>query len=254
MSSPSTESRRQAETELFTRLHSADISPQEADAVRSELVEMHLPLVQHIAKRYAERGEPLDDIVQAGSLGLVQAVDRFDPNHGAAFSSFAVPTIVGAIRKHFRDATWSVKVPRRVQELRGRIDTAHDALAQELGRSPTVAEIAARAEVDSQDVLDSMELSHARAPESLTPQGDDAGPSLGDSIGGEDPEISGIEDSHTVQRLLATLPERDRQIVTMRFFDGASQTQIADQLGISQMHVSRLLSRSLKQLRAELVD
>jgi len=252
MPSSTSRARQAEELELFERLRSPDVPDEQARSIRDELIEMHLPLVKHIATRYAERGEPLDDVLQAGNLGLVQAVDRYDPSRGVAFSSFAVPTIVGAIRKHFRDATWSVKVPRRVQELRGRIDKAHDGLAQELQRSPTVAEIAARAEVDAQDVLDSFELSRARSMESLQRDPDGTSPAIAEYIGDEDPKMAGVEDAQTIQRLLATLPARDRRIVTRRFFDGASQSQIAEELGISQMHVSRLLSKSLATLREKI--
>ncbi|MEC8405556.1 MAG: sigma-70 family RNA polymerase sigma factor, partial [Actinomycetota bacterium] len=163
-----------AERELFERLHDADASDAERSAVRDELIETHMPLVHHLARRYADRGEPIEDVTQVATIGLIQAIDKFDPERGSAFSTYAVPTILGAIRRHFRDATWSVKVPRRVQELRGKIDAAHDALAQELGRSPTVAEIAARAHVDPADVLDSLELSRARstAPIDATADGE----------------------------------------------------------------------------------
>jgi len=249
----SAEARRKAEDALFRQLTDPATPNEQRALIRDELVEMHLPLVRHIASRYADRGEPMDDLVQAGSLGLVQAVDRFDPSRGAAFASFAVPTIVGAIRRHFRDSTWTVKVPRRVQELRGRIDAAHDALAQELGRSPTVAEVAARAEVDEQDVLDSLEMSHARNTRSLSLENDDDTP-LAERLGDIDTALSGVDDQETVRAMLATLPERERAIVTMRFFDGMSQSQIAERVGISQMHVSRLLTRSLARLRSELSD
>jgi len=249
----STEARRKAEDALFAQLTDPHTPDEQRALIRDELVEMHLPLVRHIASRYADRGEPMDDLVQAGSLGLVQAVDRFDPSRGVAFASFAVPTIVGAIRRYFRDSTWTVKVPRRVQESRGRIDAAHDALAQELGRSPTVAEIAERADIDEQDVLDSLELSHARNTRSLTPEDDDDTP-LADRLGDVDAALSGVDDQETVRAMLATLPERERAIVTMRFLDGMSQSQIAERVGISQMHVSRLLTRSLARLRSELSD
>ncbi|HEY7824840.1 MAG TPA: SigB/SigF/SigG family RNA polymerase sigma factor [Acidimicrobiia bacterium] len=252
MTSVPAKARRQAEDALFARLRDPAASDAERAMVRDELIEMHLPLVRHVARRYADRGEPMDDVVQAGSLGLVQAVDRFDPDRGIAFASFAVPTIIGAIRRHFRDSTWTIKVPRKAQELRGRIDSAHDALAQELGRSPTVAEIATRAEVDAQDVLDSMEISHARTLRTLEAQGDDEVP-LAERIGNTDSAITDIEDQETVQRMLATLPAREREIVALRFFTGLSQSQIAERVGLSQMHVSRLLSRSLQQLRTQLV-
>lgn len=238
------------EDELFARLRAPECTDTERSAIRDELTQRHLPLVRHIARRYADRGEPMDDIVQAGSIGLLRAIDRFDPEREVAFSTYAVPTITGSIRQHFRDATWSLKVPRRVQELRGRIDAAHDHLAQELGRSPTVAEIAAKADVDPQDVLDSLELSHARQTQSLTADNPEDTP-LADRIGDEDAALAEVDNSETVRSLMSTLPERERDIVQMRFFDGATQTQIAEHLGISQMHVSRLLTKSLARLRTE---
>ncbi len=251
MTSSTAQARQQAEFELFERLRAEETSDAERSMIRDELVEMHLPLVRHIARRYADRGEPMDDVVQAGSLGLISAVDRFDPSKGAGFTTYAVPTITGAIRRHFRDTTWALKVPRRAQEMRGRIDQAHDALAQDLGRSPTVAEIAERAEVDAQDVLDSMEISHARSTRTLTPQTPDEVP-LADRIGDIDANLGQVEDREATQALLAVLPEREREIVTLRFFDGLSQSQIAERVGVSQMHVSRLLQRSLQRLRGEL--
>lgn len=251
MTSSSAQARQQAEFELFERLRAEQTSDAERSMIRDELVEMHLPLVRHIARRYADRGEPMDDVVQAGSLGLISAVDRFDPSKGAAFTTYAVPTITGAIRRHFRDTTWALKVPRRAQEMRGRIDQAHDALAQELGRSPTVAEIAERAGVDAQDVLDSLEISHARSTQSLTAQSPEEVP-LADRIGDIDAHLGQVEDREATQALLAVLPEREREIVTLRFFDGLSQSQIAERVGVSQMHVSRLLHKSLQRLRGEL--
>ena len=243
--------RRALEDALFAELHDACTSDVRRSAIRDELVAMHMPLVKHIARRYADRGEPMDDLVQAGSVGLIKAVDRFEPQRGVAFSSFAVPTIVGAIRRYFRDATWTVKVPRHLQEMRGRIDTAHDHLAQELGRSPTVAEIAQRAELQAQDVLDALELGHLRETTPLDSGASD-GP-VSDRLGGRDAAFDRVEDSATVERLLTTLPERERTMVEMRFFDGLSQSQIAERMGISQMHVSRLLAQSLTRLRDEVV-
>ena len=242
--------RRAIEDDLFARLLDPDTDEASRRQIRDELVQMHLPLVRHIARRYADRGEPLDDVVQVGTVGLIQAVDRYQPDHGTAFSSFAVPTILGAIRRHFRDATWSVKVPRRVQELRGRIDAAHDELAQTLGRSPTVAEIAERAGVEVDDVLDSLELSRVREMTSLDGRTEDEEPLI-ERLGDIDAALNEVEDKQTVERLLATLPDRERTIMTMRFYQGRSQSQIADALGMSQMHVSRLLARSLAQLRTE---
>ena len=245
--------RREVEDALFAKFHSPDTDEASREQLRGELVAMHLPLVRHIAQRYADRGEPFDDVVQAGTIGLIHAVDRYEPDRGSAFSTYAVPTIIGSIRRHFRDSTWSMKVPRRLQELRGRIDSAHDQLVQELGRSPTVAEIATRADLDPQDVLDALELAHARELAPLdTPTSE--GASIADRFGDVDASLSAVEDRATVERLMNTLPEREREIVTMRFFDGMSQSQIADQVGVSQMHVSRLLAQSLNRLRSEVLS
>jgi RNA polymerase sigma-B factor len=240
-----------AERELFERLHDADASDAEQAGVRDELIETHMPLVHHLARRYADRGEPMEDVTQVATIGLIQAIDKFDPDRGSAFSTYAVPTILGAIRRHFRDATWSVKVPRRVQELRGKIDAAHDALAQELGRSPTVAEIAARADVDPADVLDSLELSRARSAAPIDATSDGEVP-LADTLGDLDASLTDIENAETIKRLLTTLSEDERTVVTLRFFDGLTQTQIAERVGVSQMQVSRILTRSLEKLRAGL--
>lgn len=240
-----------AERELFERLHDADASDAEQAGVRDEFIETHMPLVHHLARRYADRGEPIEDVTQVATIGLIQAIDKFDPDRGSAFSTYAVPTILGAIRRHFRDATWSVKVPRRVQELRGKIDAAHDALAQELGRSPTVAEIAARADVDPADVLDSLELSRARSAAPIDATSDGEVP-LADTLGDLDASLTDIENAETIKRLLTTLSEDERTVVTLRFFDGLTQTQIAERVGVSQMQVSRILTRSLEKLRAGL--
>ena len=244
--------RRATEDALFARLRDPNTAEDSRRAIRSELVEMHTPLVRHIARRYADRGEPFDDVVQAGNIGLINAVDRFEPDRGLAFSTYAVPTIVGAIRRYFRDSTWSVKVPRRLQEMRGRIDSSSDRLAQEFGRSPTIAEIAAHAGIDAQDVLDSLELGRVRETTSIDATATGEAP-LADRLGFDDASLAGVEDEETVRRLLNTLPERERDIVVMRFFDGMSQSQIAEHVGLSQMHVSRLLTQSLTRLRSEVL-
>ncbi|MGA1145724.1 MAG: SigB/SigF/SigG family RNA polymerase sigma factor [Candidatus Nanopelagicales bacterium] len=244
--------RRETEDALFARLRDPNTDEASRRAIRSELVEMHTPLVRHIARRYADRGEPFDDVVQAGNIGLINAVDRFEPDRGLAFSTYAVPTIIGAIRRYFRDSTWSVKVPRRLQEMRGRIDSSSDRLTQEFGRAPTIAEIAAHAGVDAQDVLDSLELGRVResTPIDATATGETP---LADRLGVDDASLAGVEDEETVRRLLNTLPARERAIVVMRFFDGMSQSQIAEHVGLSQMHVSRLLAQSLTRLRSEVL-
>jgi RNA polymerase sigma-B factor len=243
--------RRRVENALFARLHDPEVTPEQRRNVRSELVEMHQPLVHHIARRYADRGEPFDDVFQVGNLGLISAIDRFEPERGVAFSSFAVPTIIGAIRRHFRDATWALKVPRRVQESRSKINAAFEVLAQELGRSPTVAEVAHRCDLDEHDVLDSLELSRARETTPIdTPLSE--GSSIADRIGDTDQALGQVEDKETVRRLLESLPKYDRDVVVMRFFDGMSQTEIAEAAGVSQMQISRILSRSLARLRGQI--
>jgi RNA polymerase sigma-B factor len=244
--------RRETEDALFARLRDPNTDEASRRAIRSELVEMHTPLVRHIARRYADRGEPFDDVVQAGNIGLINAVDRFEPDRGLAFSTYAVPTIIGAIRRYFRDSTWSVKVPRRLQEMRGRIDSSSDRLTQEFGRAPTIAEIAAHAGVDAQDVLDSLELGRVRESTSIDATATGEAP-LADRLGFDDASLAGVEDEETVRRLLNTLPARERAIVIMRFFDGMSQSQIAEHVGLSQMHVSRLLAQSLTRLRSEVL-
>jgi RNA polymerase sigma-B factor len=244
--------RRETEDALFARLRDPNTDEASRRAIRSELVEMHTPLVRHIARRYADRGEPFDDVVQAGNIGLINAVDRFEPDRGLAFSTYAVPTIIGAIRRYFRDSTWSVKVPRRLQEMRGRIDSSSDRLTQEFGRAPAIAEIAAHAGVDAQDVLDSLELGRVRESTSIDATATGEAP-LADRLGVDDASLAGVEDEETVRRLLNTLPARERAIVVMRFFDGMSQSQIAEHVGLSQMHVSRLLAQSLTRLRSEVL-
>ncbi|MGA0209238.1 MAG: SigB/SigF/SigG family RNA polymerase sigma factor [Candidatus Nanopelagicales bacterium] len=244
--------RRETEDALFARLRDPNTDEASRRAIRSELVEMHTPLARHIARRYADRGEPVDDVVQAGNIGLINAVDRFEPDRGLAFSTYAVPTIIGAIRRYFRDSTWSVKVPRRLQEMRGRIDSSSDRLTQEFGRAPTIAEIAAHAGVDAQDVLDSLELGRVRESTSIDATATGEAP-LADRLGVDDASLAGVEDEETVRRLLNTLPARERAIVVMRFFDGMSQSQIAEHVGLSQMHVSRLLAQSLTRLRSEVL-
>lgn len=216
-------------------------------AAREELVRLHLGLVRHCALRYRERGEPLEDLVQVGSVGLLLAIDRFDLDREVAFSSFAIPTIVGEIRRHFRDRTWSVRVPRGLQELARSVGTARESLTGELGRSPTAAEVAERLGVEEEDVLEAIEASYAYRTDPFDPDPDS------DAHGEVDAALAGVEDRETVAPLLAALPARERQIVILRFFEELSQRQIAERMGISQMHVSRLLARSLGHMRSEML-
>jgi RNA polymerase sigma-B factor len=217
--------------------------------LRDELISEHLGLAIALARRFAGRGEAVDDLEQIATLGLLKAVERFEPERGLAFSTFATPTISGEIKRHFRDKSWSVRVPRALQELGLRLTATVADLTNDLGRSPTVNEIAERLEVSPEAVLEAMEANRAFATQSLDAQlpGDDR--TLGDTLGGDEPGMDQVEHEIVVNDLLATLPEREQTILRLRFFDGLTQTEIANRVGISQMHVSRLLSRSLDTLR-----
>jgi RNA polymerase sigma-B factor len=222
-------------------------------ALRDELVTAHLGLAEYLARRFSNRGEPLDDLVQVASLGLLKAVDRFDPDRGLEFSTYATPTIVGELKRHFRDKGWAVRVPRRVQELHLRLGSVVSQLSQELRRSPTIGEIARTARVSEEEVLEAIEAGHAYRFTSLdVPSGgDDENPTgLSAQLGQEDEELVGSEHRVTLSPLISQLPRREQMILHLRFFEGLTQSEIAGRLGISQMHVSRLLARSLSQLRA----
>jgi len=218
-------------------------------ALRDKVVEAHLPLVRHLARRYADRGEPLDDLVQVGTIGLLKAVDRFDPERGYAFASFAVPTVLGEIRRHFRDRGWMVRVPRRLQELSRTLTTARAALTQELGRAPTVDELAQRTGADPELVLEALDSAGSYATVPLDTEDDD-GPQTW--LAEDDTALEHVENREMLRPLLARLPSRERRILALRFVRGMSQSQIAAEVGISQMHVSRLLARTLTQLRSGL--
>jgi len=221
--------------------------------LRNALVEEHRGIAERLARQYADRGEPLDDLVQVATLGLLKAVERYDPERGIAFIGFASPTISGELKRHFRDKTWSVRVPRRAQELRMQLHAATDTLHQRLGRTPTLQELASHLEVSTDDVLAAMEAAAAyrATPMSAFATDDDRSP-LERRLG-HDPSDE-TERGVLLEQLLATLPEREATIVRLRFFDDLTQNEIAKRLGISQMHVSRLLRRSLAELRGVLGD
>jgi RNA polymerase sigma-B factor len=219
--------------------------------VRQRVVEAHLPLVRHLARRYADRGEPLDDLVQVGTIGLLKAVDRYDPTRGASFASFAVPTVLGEIRRHFRDRGWAVRVPRRLQELSRALQDAQAVLSQELGRAPTVDELAARLGVDAETVLEGLDSAGAYATVPLETDEDD-GPRAW--LAEDDARLDAVVNREALRPLLERLPARERRILALRFVRGLSQAQIAEEVGISQMHVSRLLARTLTVLRAGLTE
>jgi RNA polymerase sigma-B factor len=216
---------------------------------RDRLVEAHLPLARTLARRFTDRGQPLDDLEQVAALALVKAVERFDPAHGAEFSTYAAHTILGELKRFFRDTTWAVRAPRRLQELYLELTALVSELSQQKGRSPTIGELAAAAAVSEEDVLEAMEAGQAYRFASLdTPNNDDDdGPSA--EPGELDKGLADAPDRVELDALLATLPERERTIMYLRFWEDKTQAEIATELGISQMHVSRLLARSLARLR-----
>ena len=243
---------RERSRALFENLGDAP-SDAEARATRAELIELHLPLVDHCARRFTQRGEPFEDLVQVGTIGLIKAVDRFDLQRGVEFSTYATPTIIGEIKRHFRDKGWAVRVPRRLQELRMSIATATGELSQSLGRSPTARELAERLGVTVEDVLEGIESSNAYATTSLdAANGSDDAPSWLDTLGEDDEDLEHVELRETLRPLIERLPRREQEIVILRFFRQQTQSQIAEQVGISQMHVSRLLTRTLEHLRQQI--
>ena len=242
---------------LFVELGAQPVGSPEHQATREALVHLHLPLVEFLARRFRDRGEPLDDLVQVGTIGLIKAVDRFDVDRGVEFSTYATPTIVGEIKRHFRDKGWAVRVPRRLQELRHELATTTELLSHSLGRAPTIAEIARALDLSEEQVLEGLESANAYSTVSLDAgsDGEDGGGgSALASIGADDEALEGVEYRESLRPLLALLPARDRQILMLRFFRNMTQSQIAVEVGISQMHVSRLLTKTLEQLREQLTE
>ena len=221
-------------------------------ALRDELIAAHLGLAEYLARRFANRGEALDDLVQVASLGLFKAVGRFDPERGVEFSTYATHTIVGELKRHFRDKGWAIRAPRRMQELYLRLGKVVATLGQELGRSPTIAELAREVEVSEEEVLEALEAGQAYRFASLDAPGggESDGETLGSRLGADDPALDDAERRATLSPMLSQLPPREQLILHLRFFEGLTQSEIATRLGISQMHVSRLLARSVAQLRA----
>ncbi|MFE9789144.1 RNA polymerase sigma factor SigF [Nocardia salmonicida] len=236
---------------LFERLAATEPGSVAHVVARDALINRCIPLADHIARKFSGRGEPFDDLSQVARVGLVHAVDRFDLSRGSNFLSFAVPTIMGEVRRYFRDNTWAMRVPRRVKETHLRIGAAVDQLSQRLGRSPTAKEIAAELDVDPDEVTQAVIAGNAYQPTSIDAAsiGRDSDASLLDTLGEEESQFDRVEEYIAVRPLLAGLPERERRILTMRFFESMTQTQIASQLGISQMHVSRILAKTLARLR-----
>ncbi|WP_280715238.1 SigB/SigF/SigG family RNA polymerase sigma factor [Kitasatospora sp. MAP5-34] len=245
---------REAARALFVRLAGLPDGSPERVELRNQLVRMHIPLVEHLARRFRNRGEPLDDLTQVATIGLIKSVDRFDHERGVEFSTYATPTIVGEIKRHFRDKGWAVRVPRRLQELRLSLTTATSELSQRHGRSPTVHELAEHLGISEEDVLEGLESANAYSTLSLdVPDSDDESPAVADTLGTTDEALEGVEYRESLKPLLAQLPPREQKILVLRFFRNMTQSQIATEVGISQMHVSRLLARTLAQLREKLL-
>nr|BFD95972.1 RNA polymerase sigma factor SigF [Kitasatospora sp. Xyl93] len=236
---------------LLRRLASLEEGTREYSYVRATLVEMNLSLVRYAIRRFTAHREPQEDLLQVGAVGLIKAIDRFDPELGVEFTTFALPTVLGEIRRHFRDTTWAVHVPRRLQELRIVLAKAQDRLAQELDRAPTVAELAGHLGISQEEVVEGLTAANGHTAGSLdiSTEDDDRPGGLGERFGEEDRDLSKVEDLVALKPLVAALPERERLILSMRFCEDLTQSQIGERLGVSQMHVSRLLSRTLRRLR-----
>lgn len=238
---------------LLAELRAMDEDDPGRTAVREQLVQAHLPLVIYLAKRFSNRSEPLDDLIQVGSIGLIKAIDRFDLDRGLEFSTFATPTILGEIKRHFRDTGWLLHVPRRAQELQTSLNTARAELSQELGRPPTVPELSDRLGVAEDIVVEALDAARAYSGvplDILTPPGASAPehPVLGQVDSG----FQQVEERAVLREAIAKLPEQEQQILVLRFIENRTQTEIATMIGVSQMQVSRLVARSLKKLRASL--
>jgi RNA polymerase sigma-B factor len=247
---------RERTRELFIELQGAPEGDPRRQRARDSLVEQHLPLVEHLARRFRNRGEPYDDLVQVATIGLIKSVDRFDLGRGVEFSTYATPTIVGEIKRHFRDKGWAVRVPRRLQELRLSLASATSELSQKQGRSPTVSELAAHMKITDEEVLEGLESANAYSTLSLdagdSGSGDEPMP-VADTLGSEDEGLEGVEYRESLKPMLEQLPPREKRILMLRFFKNMTQSEIAEEIGISQMHVSRLLARTLAQLREGLL-
>ncbi|MBV8725070.1 MAG: SigB/SigF/SigG family RNA polymerase sigma factor [Candidatus Eremiobacteraeota bacterium] len=230
----------------------------EYEQLRDELVVVHLNLVRFLAVRFANRGEPLDDLVQVGTVGLLKAIDRFELERGVEFTTYATPTIVGEIKRYFRDKGWAVKVPRRLQELNLAVNRASDKLAIELGRSPTVGELAAHLRSGQDEILEAQELGQAYNLLSLdsevSGEADKKSQTLAETVGVSDAGLELLEDRANLERAFRVLTGRERVIIYLRFYESVSQTEIAKRLNVSQMHVSRLQAKALEKLRSVLAE
>ncbi|MFE9835986.1 SigB/SigF/SigG family RNA polymerase sigma factor [Streptomyces sp. NPDC005551] len=253
---PAPEKRRGADTRaltqvLFGQLKNLEPGSPEHGRVRGALIEANLPLVRYAAARFRSRNEPMEDVVQVGTIGLINAIDRFDPDRGVQFPTFAMPTVVGEIKRYFRDNVRTVHVPRRLHELWVQVNSATEDLTTAFGRSPTTAEIAGRLRISEEEVLSCIEAGRSYHATSLeAAQEGDGLPGLLDRLGYEDPALDGVEHRDLVRHLLVQLPEREQRILLLRYYSNLTQSQISAELGVSQMHVSRLLARSFARLRS----
>ncbi|WP_083410458.1 SigB/SigF/SigG family RNA polymerase sigma factor [Mycolicibacterium rutilum] len=238
---------------MFRRLKTLDEGSAAYRRQRDLICARCLPLAEHIARRYRNRGEAHEDLVQAARVGLVNALNRFDVDNGAEFLSFAVPTMMGEVRRHFRDHAWAVKVPRAVKDLQSRVNKASGKLAQTLGRAATASEIAEYLQVDREQVVQAVIAgsNYSTLSTDMPANRDDDSSSFGDGLGGDDAGFDKVLEVETIRPLIAALPERQRAVLTLRFFEDLTQSQIAEQIGCSQMHVSRLLAKALDALRSQ---
>jgi RNA polymerase sigma-B factor len=244
---------RRRSAELFVRFRDDGAPTSSRDQARDDLVHLHLPLVEHCARRFRNRGEPFEDLVQVGTIGLIKSIDRFDSGRGVEFSTYATPTIIGEIKRYFRDKGWAIRVPRRLQELRMQIGAATAELTQSLGRSPTPRELAEGIGCSVEEIVEGIESSNAYSTLSLdATDEDDGSPSMLDAIGIDDEALEHVEIRESIKPLLDRLDPREKKILLLRFFRNMTQSQIAEEIGVSQMHVSRLLSRTLQHLRTSL--
>ncbi|WP_053670488.1 RNA polymerase sigma factor SigF [Streptomyces sp. NRRL B-1140] len=236
---------------LFAQLKDLQPGTPEHDRVRGALIEANLPLVRYAAARFRSRNEPMEDVVQVGTIGLINAIDRFDPDRGVQFPTFAMPTVVGEIKRYFRDNVRTVHVPRRLHELWVQVNSATEDLTTSFGRTPTTSEIAERLRITEDEVLSCIEAGRSYHATSLeAAQEGDGLPGLLDRLGYEDPALDGVEHRDLVRHLLVQLPEREQRILLLRYYSNLTQSQISAELGVSQMHVSRLLARSFQRLRS----
>ncbi|NEA68447.1 RNA polymerase sigma factor SigF [Streptomyces sp. SID12488] len=236
---------------LFGQLKMMEPGTPEHNRVRGALIEANIPLVRYAAARFRSRNEPMEDVVQVGTIGLINAIDRFDPDRGVQFPTFAMPTVIGEIKRYFRDNVRTVHVPRRLHELWVQVTGATEDLTTAFGRIPTTGEIAEHLRISEEDVLSCIEAGRSYHATSLeAAQEGDGLPGLVDRLGFEDPALDGVEHRDLVRHLLVQLPEREQRILLLRYYSNLTQSQISAELGVSQMHVSRLLARSFARLRS----